>query len=117
MPIIDFNLTGISVEHAQSEPGMAHFAGSGPPGKRCAECVFWGYKKLGKPRFNQKTQEEFEPMQAHDGCRKFFELTGRHGPTIKPDLLACKYFKQNKTVEGAPPPSAIKMPGKVRNRV
>jgi hypothetical protein len=39
------HLTHTSEEQMLTAPGMAHFAGSGPPGKTCCECKFRGYRR------------------------------------------------------------------------
>jgi hypothetical protein len=94
MPLLNENLTDIAVEHIQSAPGMAHFAGTGPKGKTCGQCSFWGYQKLSKSdKTNNNTGEVYRTSTANDGCKKFFILTERHGPKIRPNLLACKYFE------------------------
>jgi hypothetical protein len=94
MTLINEHLTDIKVEHIQSVPGMAHFAGTGPKGKLCGQCSFWGYSKLSKSeKINNKTGEVYHPSASHEGCKKFFILTNRHGPKIGPYLLSCKYFE------------------------
>jgi hypothetical protein len=67
-------------------PGMAHWSGTGPDGKRCKDCWFKGYhrrteNKHGTPKTSWSA-----------GCEKFHKLTGQHGPNIRGDLRACKYF-------------------------
>jgi len=99
MPIGTDDLTDDSVFRAQTEPGMAHFAGTGPKGKTCGNCSYWGYQKVGKARINREGEEYF-PTTAHEGCKKFYELTNRHGPAIEAGLLACKYFND----KPLPPP-------------
>jgi len=89
MPVLDVNLTDLDTHQKQSEPGMAHFAGTGPRGKTCGNCVFWGYKR---------ETGRFKSMKPVEACQKYFNLTGKHGPTIKAALLSCKYF------EGVPKP-------------
>jgi hypothetical protein len=94
MPLLNEHLTDIAVDHIQSAAGMAHFAGSGPKGKVCGDCSFWGYSKVSKKEMtNKQTGEVYQPTRAHEGCKKFFLLTERHGPKISPYLLACKYFE------------------------
>jgi hypothetical protein len=93
MPVVDFNLTEIDAKHAQSEPGMAHFAGTGPSGETCGNCAFKGYSKLS----NRGRAVH------HGGCNKFYTLTGKHGPFIIASLLACKYFKKVAAPEAPQP--------------
>ena len=85
MPVLDVNLTDLDTHQVQSEPGMAHFAGTGPRGKTCGHCVFWGYKRE-TGRFNS-----MKPVKA---CQQYVNLTGKHGPAIKAALLSCKYFEE-----------------------
>jgi len=102
MPVCDQNLTDLAVEHVQSEPGMAHFAGTGPRDKKCGQCIFWGYSKLmNKELVNKETGEVYISTKNHEGCKKYFILTYNHGPKISPKLLSCKYFEykdKNKNV-------------------
>jgi len=94
MPILNHNLTDLNATQVQSEPGMAHFAGTGPRGKTCGHCIYWGYsKEYGREKTNKETGEKYKPMKAHEGCKKYFLVTGKHGPAIKSALLSCKYFE------------------------
>src|SRR4051794_17086014 len=63
---------------ARTLPGMAHFAGGGPPGATCVHCAHWQ-----RPAPNQKHI-----------CQKFIELTPR-GPAkpVPGRTPACKYFE------------------------
>ena len=66
-------------------PGMAYYAGSGPAGERCSNCAFWGYyrpNKSGTKRYKTSA------------CLRFKELTGKHGPPIKGENSACKYWRR-----------------------
>jgi len=95
MPILNQNLTDLDTHQVQSEPGMAHFAGTGPRGKTCGHCTYWGYsKESGRGRENKETDEIYKPMKSHKGCKKYFLITGKHGPAIKAALLSCKYFEE-----------------------
>jgi hypothetical protein len=82
MPICNHDLTGVTVEHAQSVPGMAHFAGTGPNGKTCGQCEFWGYQ-----------------VNTHKGlkfqfrCKKYNELMKKDGGIIPGLTLSCKYWE------------------------
>jgi hypothetical protein len=90
MPIGDQKLTEKTFEQAQSVPGMAHFAGTGPNGKTCGQCEFWGY---------QVTTPEGLKFQFR--CKKYNELTRKHGNIITGLTLACKYWEA-KFVEPTP---------------
>jgi len=94
MPVCNQNMTDLDVMHVQSEPGMAHFAGTGPRGKTCGNCIFWGYSTTRK-RVNKSTGEVREVTTRREGCKNYYIITNKHGPKISPKLLSCKYFKDN----------------------
>lgn len=94
MPLGDQNLTEVSREQAMTAPGMAYFAGSGPPGKTCGDCKFRGYRKEGTSRFSPSKNQYYTPMVKMYGCAKYKNMTGRHGDRIDEKLHACKYFVQ-----------------------
>jgi hypothetical protein len=84
MPLGDLNLSDVSAQQAQSEPGMAHFSGTGPKGTTCGHCAYWGYKReVGKAG----------AMRPVDACKLFYQFTGKHGPAIKAALPSCRYFE------------------------
>jgi hypothetical protein len=59
--------------------GMAHFAGSGPPGQTCGSCQYIdGAIKNGESKAR---------------CAMFKKLTGRKGEIISPKYPSCKYFE------------------------
>jgi hypothetical protein len=59
--------------------GQAHFAGSGPPLRHCAQCSYW----LGKPGGKAAV------------CAKFLQLMSlSKGPKVPASAPACKYFAQ-----------------------
>lgn len=70
------NLTDTPTMHAATAPGMAHFAGSGPAGKHCKDCVFWSRDAA---------------------CDKFKQMVGRKGPSISGWQLSCRHFQQKET--------------------
>ena len=72
MPIGNATLTDVHILGQQTQPGMAHFAGTGPEGKRCKDCKCF-IKKL---------------------CMQYVHMTGRVGPTIRGSNNSCKYFEQ-----------------------
>jgi len=90
--------TGFSPELAmqirRSRAGQAHFAGTGPFGATCGECVFLGYWKQVR-----NISGDTVKSQRAGGCEKFRQLTGKNGPVVPPRTEACRYF-QRKT--GAP---------------
>lgn len=71
-------------DKSDARPGLAHFAGSGPAGKACADCVSRGYY-----RQSQSSDNTYR----YQGCAKFKSMTGRSGPEVRPDNRACKYFE------------------------
>lgn len=82
------HLTQATVEQAQTAPGMAHWAGSGPPGNACKQCRFKDYWA------QQRNRHGLGKDAKSRGCKKFFDLTGVHGPAIRDNLPACKYFEE-----------------------
>jgi hypothetical protein len=72
-----------------SRPGMAHFANTGPLGRTCAECQHFGYYQQRRDAAGNPTGATFR----RNGCEKFHELTGKHGPAVPPSAAACKYFQ------------------------
>src|ERR1700726_3719242 len=90
MPIGNLDLTGTTVEQAQSVPGMAHFAGTGPNGKTCGQCEFWGYQVTTK-----------KGLKFQFRCKKYNELMKKDGGIIPGLTLACKYWEA-KFVEPTP---------------
>ena len=71
-------------------PGMAHWAGSGPPGATCGKCKNWrslGDDDSGKIKFNR--------------CEKYFQLIGKVGPEpIPKGTAACRYFAPGRILLG-----------------
>ena len=71
--------------------GQAYFGNTGPFGATCGECVFLGYSR-------QHRNENGDTVKAthHGGCKKFYKLTGEHGPGVPKHASACKYFERCK---------------------
>jgi hypothetical protein len=67
---------------AQSRPGMAHFAATGPFGTTCKDCMFWE-KAVGKDGGKERRR-----------CMKFRALTGQMGPPIPGATESCRYFER-----------------------
>lgn len=69
-------------------PGMAHWAGSGPPSRSCRECKFWeenGY--YAKSSFHGQTLKP-----GH--CKQYSRMMqGTVGGRIPHETASCKYFE------------------------
>jgi len=67
-----------SERYERTVPGMAHFSGTGPKGKVCGVCAYWGssLQRLG------------------EACAKYAELMGGkwHHRVIPFHTPACKYW-------------------------
>lgn len=78
MAIGNPNLTEREQKHNHTVAGMAHWAGTGPPGTTCATCAFY-----------------------FGWCRKFREMmkTGGQRTQLKiPDNIpSCKYYEKRTT--------------------
>jgi hypothetical protein len=88
-----FLTTGYSPELTrqirQTREGQAHFAGTGPFGATCGECVFLGYWKQ-----IRSARDDTVKTQRVGGCEKFYQLTGKHGPAVPQGTEACRYFQR-----------------------
>ena len=69
--------------------GMAHFAGTGPFTATCGECTRWNYW-----RQIRNASGDLVRTTKSQGCAKFYELTGKHGPAIPPGTEACRHFER-----------------------
>jgi hypothetical protein len=78
-----------------SHPGMAHFAGTGPQGKTCRECVFWAHGPHDYRAKNGKYRGLIEPAK----CNKYQQITTQAGAKVPDEAMSCRYFEQNE----APP--------------
>lgn len=76
-----------------SYPGMAHFAGTGPHGSTCRECIFWEHGPHDYRAKNGKHRGLIEPAR----CRKYRAITLHQGDKIPDEAAACKYFDRNET--------------------
>jgi hypothetical protein len=93
----DDHLTSIPEvpDKANAVPGMAHFAGTGPPGKCCRDCEFCGYVRRRAETWDPIRQMMVAKAYNYGGCEMHRKLTGRHGAEISKANKACKYFKQS----------------------
>jgi hypothetical protein len=77
----------LAMQIAKMRPGQAHWAGSGPPGRTCADCDHLGYwRKI------QDAAGNVVSTRQYGGCGKFFVLTNRHGPIVSKSAEACRHF-------------------------
>lgn len=83
-----------------AKPGMAHFAGTGPQGKTCGDCLHRGYyRQSRKGKWNEtRQQEEFKSYRVSK-CAVYKSLTGHHGGDIDKYWASCKYFEPKKQKE------------------
>jgi len=73
-----------------SHEGMAHFAGTGPLGEVCKNCVFYGYRR----KYLDKAGNTIRTRFRGNACGKFHQLTGKHGADFPDSTEACRYFEQ-----------------------
>lgn len=77
---------------------MAHYEGSGPPGKTCGDCYYRGYyRDKAKGRFDTATHEIVHDRYRVQACFKYYIMMSQHGPAVDRDYKACRYF-HNKAV-------------------
>jgi len=91
------NLTTIEgvPDSSEAVPGMAFFAGSGPYGKTCGDCVHRGYsKEAKKAHWNERLQCDIYRSYRTQACAMYKALAGHHGPAVDASNKACKYFEQ-----------------------
>lgn len=73
-----------------TQPGQAHWAGTGPEGKTCRECVHFrndGY---------YSESNNFTPNRLKPGrCKKFQKMTGKRGQAFECTAWSCRFFEQN----------------------
>jgi hypothetical protein len=72
-----------------SYPGQAHFANSGPFGATCGDCMLLGYYREHRNRVG-----DIVGSHHYGGCKKFHELTGKHGSIVPKHAAACRYFQR-----------------------
>ncbi len=74
---------------AQTHAGMAHWAGSGPPGLTCRECHFWN--KTGRWSASLPGSPG-EPKPST--CNRYKQLMCKRGESVPHDAAACKFFRE-----------------------
>jgi hypothetical protein len=72
-------------------PGQAHFANSGPFGATCGDCELLGYY-----RERRNSAGDTVGARHYGGCKKFHQLTGKHGPVVPKHAAACRHFQRKK---------------------
>ena len=71
-----------------TKPGQAHWAGTGPAGKTCGDCVHLGYL-----RQHRNASGDLVKSERTGGCQRYFQLTGKHGPVVPVTAGACRHFQ------------------------
>lgn len=80
-------------QHRQTVPGMAFFSATGPLGRCCEECAFYGCNHVVRNKAGDAVRTVFHSNR----CAKFSELVGgKRGDPIPPKTEACKYFEVKK---------------------
>lgn len=74
---------------AATPSGMAHWAGSGPAGVTCRECIFFDHQKS---YYSKKGMNGGALKPAR--CKKYKAMTQANGGNIPHETRACKYFSQ-----------------------
>lgn len=79
----------------QAIPGMAFFAGAGPVGAVCGDCIHRGYKRESKRgTWNAHLGQMVYRLYRVTKCAMFRKMAGgQHGTDIKKDTPACKFFE------------------------
>jgi hypothetical protein len=77
--------------------GMASWAGSGPANATCGDCKHYGYWR----RIRNAAGDVVSTEKASGCCAEFHRLSGRHGPRVPRDALACAYFNPADSITGA----------------
>lgn len=78
----------------QSFSGMAHFAGTGPNGRTCRECIFFNHGPYDYRAKNGKYRGEILPAD----CKKYQQITQCKGDAVPDVAAACKYFDENPAI-------------------
>ena len=73
----------------KTHTGMAHFAGTGPAGASCVDCIFFNKTRSRKAKVGLFSR----PLSA-GRCAKHTELMGgKEGPAFPGAAPACRYFE------------------------
>jgi hypothetical protein len=78
----------LTAQMRATKPGQAHWAGTGPAGKTCGDCV-----RLGYLRQRRSASGDLVKTTHTGGCQRFSQLTGRHGPVVPVTAGACRHFE------------------------
>lgn len=74
----------------RTHPGMAHFAGTGPAGLTCRQCVFWS---VGALDWHSAGGKHGGALKAR-GCRAYTKFTmGKTGQKVPHDAHVCKHYE------------------------
>jgi hypothetical protein len=71
--------------------GMAHFAGTGPEGMSCRQCLHWDHREYDYHSKNGK----YHGLIKAASCKKFKAMTNKQGDPVPDNADACKYFEWN----------------------
>lgn len=79
-------------QHGETFNGQAHFAGTGPKGMLCHQCLFWNsaYDTGDAGKFTR--HYGFLDRQC---CEKYEQLMGEPGPAVPAAAQACRHFDFN----------------------
>jgi hypothetical protein len=84
---ISAKLTATSREELITWKGMAHFAGTGPRGRTCRECLSWDWRA-------ERRLANGHLKEAR--CKKFSENSqGKKGRKVPDNAEACRHFEFN----------------------
>jgi hypothetical protein len=70
--------------HLATYAGQAFFAGTGPAGRTCGQCMRWLFHGFDKWGFANSSK-----------CSKTEEMSPRHAVPVPYAAGACKYFEEN----------------------
>lgn len=68
----------VAAQAARTHSGQAHFAGTGPAGTTCNQCVSW---------------QDFGTKKLKARCKKFQQLSMRAGMEFPGSAASCKHFE------------------------
>jgi len=88
--VIDKNL---DERQANTPPGMAFWAGTGPAGRTCRECSFYQFNG-----YKSKKGGITGGVLKLGICNKYLSMMLRAGSKVPHETPSCKYFELNKLV-------------------